>query len=104
MSLEQLHHEERIALVIADVVYGADVRMGEGRDAAGFALEAFPADRIAAQLGVEQLDGHRAAQPSIAHPIDVTHSAGAQRAEDFIRTEAGATLKCHRVRSAMTAA
>ena len=100
LPLQQLHHEERMALVIADVVHGADVRMGEGRDAPGFALEALPADRVAAQFSVEQLDGDRAAEPSIAHPVDVTHPARAQRGEDFIRTEAGATGKCgHRVRS-----
>ncbi len=100
MPLQQLHHEKRIALVIVDVVHRADVRMGEGRDAPGFAFEALPADRIAAQFSVEQLDGDRAAQPCITPPMQVTHSARAQRGEDFIRTEAGATGKCgHRVRS-----
>ena len=43
------------ALVIADVVQRADVRMREGRDTPRFALEALTADRIAAQFGVEHL-------------------------------------------------
>ena len=62
--------------------------------------QALPAERIAAQCIVEQLDGDRAAEPGIAPPIHVTHPARAERGEDFIRTAVGATWKCgHRAQS-----
>ena len=44
LALEQLHHHELLAVVLADVVERADVRMVQDRDDARFALEAL--DRL----------------------------------------------------------
>ena len=40
LALEQLHHHELLAVVLADVVQRADVRMAQRRDDARFAQEA----------------------------------------------------------------
>ena len=39
LAFQQLHRDERPALVLVDVVDGADVRVIQGRGGAGFALE-----------------------------------------------------------------
>jgi hypothetical protein len=40
LSLEQFHHDEALATMLADVVDRADVRVVQGRSGPGFALEA----------------------------------------------------------------
>ncbi len=72
---------------LADVVDAADVRMVQRRDRAGLALEARTPIGIAGQFARQHLDRHRAIEARVARAVDLPHSAGAQRADDFVRAE-----------------
>jgi hypothetical protein len=79
-TFDQLHDE----IVGADVVQRADVRVVERRDRPRLALEA-----VAEMLG-GHLDRHVASETRVARAVHLTHSAGANRADDLVRTESGA--------------
>ena len=87
LAVEQLHHEERRAVVLADVVQRADVRMGQLRDRARFAIEALAELRIGGERGGQHLDGDRAVEPRVARAIDLAHPAGAEGRQDLVRAE-----------------
>ena len=92
---EVLHHEVGRAVVRADVVERADVRVRERGDRAGLALEAHAAVRIGAQFGGEDLDGDRAVEAGVAGLVDLTHAARPNGGEDLVRAEAGAGGEGH---------
>ena len=60
LALEQLHDEESVTLVLADVEESTDVWVEEARDGAGLAVEALALDGVRGELRAEDLDGHRA--------------------------------------------
>ena len=63
--------------------------MIQGRDGAGFALEAF------GELLGGNFDGDVAVQAGIARAVDFAHPAGSDGGENFIRPEAGAGGQRH---------
>ena len=87
-------------VVRADVVEVADVRMVEGGDRAGFALEALAPLLVAGQLFRQDFDGNQAIEPGVARLIDLAHAAGADQPDDFVGAEArtGASDMCTVVR------
>jgi hypothetical protein len=87
LSLEKLHHEERMALVLADVVQGTDVRMLEPGHRAGFALEALAPHRVGGQRRRQHLDRHRPVEPGVARLEDLAHAAFADQRQDLVRAE-----------------
>ena len=68
--------------VAADVMDGADVRIVQRRDDAGFLLEALARFRIGRQRAGQDLDGHRAIQPGVTGAVDLAHAARADRRDD----------------------
>jgi len=65
---EVLHDDERGAVLVADVVQGADVRMIELRGRAGFAVEALAELRISGERRREDLDRDGAIETSTEVP------------------------------------
>ena len=63
-----LHHQEWHALVIADVVQRADVRMRELRDGTRLAVEPFANRRIRRELRRQNFDGDGAVQAESRAP------------------------------------
>ena len=91
-----MRHDQVVrAIDGADVVDAADVGMVERRDRAGLALEACPQIGIAANVTRQDLDRDRTVQPRVAGFVDLAHPAGAERADDFIRTEPCARVEGH---------
>ena len=82
-------HQFHDEIVGPDVEEGADVRMIQGRDGAGFALEAL------GELFSGNLDGDVAAQAGIARAVDFAHPAGSNGCENLIRPEADAGGQRH---------
>src|SRR5207237_706204 len=76
------------AILLADVVQRADMRMAQRRNRAGLALEALahlgPSRRVLGQ----HLDGDDAVEPRIARLIDLAHAARAQRTQNLVRAKA----------------
>ena len=94
LALEPLHDQEVDAVLVADVVERADVRVIERRDRARLALEArAPIRRRAANSWRQDLDGHSPVQPRVAGAVDLAHAARAERPDDLVRPEAGAWVE-----------
>src|SRR5262245_21509761 len=83
LPLEQLHHEVRAALVLADVVDGADVRMVQGRSGACFDAKPLERARVA-QIIRDELEGDGPAQSNVFAGVDDTHPTCAQLGGDAV--------------------
>jgi hypothetical protein len=73
-----------LAVVLADIVNGADSRMVERGCGASLALKAFESQGIAHQVASEKLQGYGAAQASIFGTKHLPHAAAAERFNDSI--------------------
>jgi hypothetical protein len=87
LALEILHDEELEPVLLTDIEQWADVRMAERRNHSGFAFEPLAKLGVASEVSGKYLDSDDAIEPGVAGPVDLAHSAGAERLNDFIRTE-----------------
>jgi hypothetical protein len=94
LPFQQLHHQVVGALVMADVVHRADVRVVQARNGSRFALESFPALRIPGHARWQNFDRHYATQPRVACAIHLTHPASAERGLNLVRAELRAWINC----------
>lgn len=99
LSVEQLRDRVGDASIRPEIVDGKDVRMRQGGDRLGFALE--PLERIAVlrQMVGQHLEGHVAIEPRVARAIDLAHAPGAKQRRDFVGAEPAANGKRHVRRS-----
>ena len=79
----------------ADVVHRKDVRMIQPAGSARFLLEPAPAILIVRKRRRESFDRDVAVQLMVARPVHLTHTPGAQRAENFETAEAIAHRESH---------
>jgi len=89
LSLDQFHRDVVSGAVSSQFVDGDDVGMVEGRRRARFPLEAMQMVVRCGKGGGENLDRNNAIEPSVTRAIHLAHSARAQRADDFVRSEFG---------------
>src|SRR5262245_24204168 len=82
----------------ADVEYGKNICMRERRSSSRLLLESPKPFRILGKLRRHHLHRDVAIQPWIAGPVHFAHSSRANRVEDFITVEFGASFKSHRAR------
>src|SRR5262249_18305419 len=82
--------------VDAEVVHDDDVRVGELADQPGLALEARVELRVVTQLGVDDLDGDRAAENDVGSPVNLGHAAAAA---EFVELVAAADNRAGRERN-----
>jgi hypothetical protein len=94
-ALEILHHQIIDAVLDADVVQRADMRMAKRRDGAGFALKALAVFGIGGQIRRQHFQGDGAFQARIARAVDLAHAAGTGTGDNFVRTEAAAWSERH---------
>jgi hypothetical protein len=94
LALDHLHDEIVDALVAADVVNGADVRVIERRHHARLALEPGAALLVGRPHRGQDLQRDGAAQARIVRAVDVAHAAGADGRRDAV----GAELAVHKRR------
>ena len=90
LPFEQLHDEEVDAVLAADVMERADVRVGERGDRPGFPLEALAQLGIFREVTRQHLDRDGPLEPRVLGLVDLPHPARAEGSEDFIGTEAHA--------------
>jgi len=90
LAIEVLHDEIRRAVLFADVVQRADVRVLELRDRARFAIEPFSELGISGERRWQDLDGDDAIETRVARLVDLAHSAGADGRLNFVRAEPNA--------------
>jgi hypothetical protein len=66
-------------------------------DGTRFALEPLTTNRIRGNVIGQDLDRHRAIKAGVAGFVDLAHAPSANRAEDFVWAEAGASGKGHQL-------
>ena len=83
-TLEELHGHEDEPLLLAEVVHGHDVGMGEHRRRLGLALEALLGLVVAARSGGHGLDRHVPLEHGIPGFVDRAHGSAADLALDLV--------------------
>ena len=96
LALKQFHDEELTVTFLPDVVDGADVRVIQRGNRSRFTLEPSGGQTIDIRSHREHFDCHVAVQSCVSPSIDFPHAAGADRRDDFVRTEASAGDERHR--------
>jgi hypothetical protein len=94
--VEQLHDDEVQAVLLADVVDDADVRVVERGDRACLALQPGASLGIVRDESRQYLDRHVTAEAAVVRTIHLAHAPGPERADNGIRAEGRAWQKRHR--------
>src|SRR5437867_9863904 len=96
-ALQQFHYDKRPAVVLADIVNGADVRVIQRRGGAGLTLESLQRLALWRILIGQKLQGDVAAKASVFGFVDDTHTARPEFFENSIVGDgsAGHALACH---------
>ena len=79
LALQVLHDQEVDPVLAADVVHGADVRMTEGGERLGLALEPLLQVRVGGDVLGKDFDGDRAVQARVGRLVDLAHPARTER-------------------------
>ena len=77
-SFDEFQDEEIDAVLVADIVEGADIWMREPGDGAGFVVEAFAQIGFLGEALGKDFDGDVAAEASIESAVNFAHAAGAE--------------------------
>jgi hypothetical protein len=94
-AFEQFHHDERRALVIADVVDGRDVWVIERGGGLRFLLEAAHTLGIRRQFSRQQFERDFALEARVFGQPDLAHPARAEWGKNFIRSKLCSGLNAH---------
>ncbi len=97
LPLDQLHGQEVDAVGFVDGMDRDDVRVVEGGDGAGLALETGEALRVVGEVRGQHLEGDLAPELRVDGAIDLAHAARAERGDDLVVTETGARGEGHGV-------
>jgi hypothetical protein len=95
LTLDVLHDQEWNAVVFAEVVQRADVRVIHRGERAGLALESLLPCRIRAQVARQDFDGDRPIQTRVDRPVHLAHAAGAERRLNLVGTKTSARDENH---------
>ena len=93
--LDEFHYERESSVRLLEAVDVCDVRMVQGGEEFGFALESGQAPGVGADGLGQDLDCDLALEIGIRGAIDLAHPAGAEGGDDFIRAEARAGSQSH---------
>ncbi len=83
-TVEKLHSNELLAVLLADVVNGADVRVIQRRSGLRFAAETLQSTGIVEHFGRQEFQTHRTMEPRVLSFIDNTHPSTPELFEDAI--------------------
>ena len=92
LAFDVLHHHEVHAVLAADVVERADVRMIQAGDSPRLALEAFFEPGVIGKVRRKNLDGDGAIKASVLGFVDFTHSTRADGRNNLIWPKLGSRL------------
>jgi hypothetical protein len=84
LPLQQLHADEGLALVLVDVVDGADVRVIQGGRGPGFTPEPFEGDLVAKELLGQELQCDGSVETGVLGLVDDTHASATELLEDAV--------------------
>ena len=98
LPVDELHHDVRAALDLADPVDRDDVGMVERGGRPRLLGEASEVIRIGGEPLGEDLDRDHAGQLEIPCAIDLSHTPGADQFQEFVSAEAGSHCRLHLLR------
>ena len=81
-AVQELHDQEGAAVVLADVVDGADVGMIQGGGRFGFAAETLQGLMILGEIVGEEFESDEAPETGVLGFVDDTHPAAAEFLHD----------------------
>ncbi len=84
LALDQLHHDVRPGVVLAEVVDGDDVGVAQRRSRTGLVAEPGQEVGVASELGPQQLDGDVALELRVARAIDPGHAALSEKLQQAV--------------------
>ncbi len=93
LAFEVLHDDVVGFALAADVVQGADVRVGDRRDRLRLPLEALAKLGVARESFRKDLDRDLAAESRVLRLVDLAHPSRADRREDLVGAEARAARR-----------
>ncbi len=96
LALDQLEHQIAMTLDLFETVDARDVRMVERGEQSRLALEARQPLGLLRERRGQHLDRHLASQPRVARAVHLAHAAGAERRDDLVGPEPGASGEWHR--------
>ncbi len=83
-SIQKLHRDEGLSVLVINLVDGADIRMIQCGRSLGFALKAGECLRVFGYIVGQELESHKAIEFDILGLIDDTHPAAAQLLDDAV--------------------
>ena len=83
-AIQKFHRDERLLVLLANVVNRADVRVVECGRGLSFALKAGECLRVTANFIRQELEGDEAVQPRVLSLIDHAHPATAELLDDEV--------------------
>src|SRR4029079_659655 len=88
VAVQILHDQEVNAILMADIVQGADVRMIQPGDRTSFLLEALARLRIIGHVRGQDLDCDRTIEPGVSRLVNLTHPTSSDASPNQVRTDA----------------
>ena len=83
-AIQKFHGDERLAVLLANVVDGANVGMVQRRSRLRFTPKAFQRLSVVGHIFGQKLEGYEAVQPGILGLIHHTHATAAELVDDVI--------------------
>src|SRR5262249_19088072 len=84
LALQVFHDEIIEAVVRANVVHRANMRVAERGHGAGFALETLAVFGVAGKVRGQHFDRDGAVETAVTRAINLAHTAGADGRENFV--------------------
>ena len=94
--VQKLHGDEGLAVLLADVVNGADVGMIQRGGGLRFALETLEGLRVTGDFVGQELEGDETVQPGVFGLVDHAHAAAAELFDDAV-VRYGLADHCQRI-------
>ena len=83
-AVQKFHGDECLAVLLANVVDGADVGMVQRGRGLGFALKTSECLRVAGNFLGQELEGNEAMQPRVLSLVDHAHPAATELLDDAV--------------------
>src|SRR6266849_6563962 len=96
LTIQKLHRDERPAILLVNLVDGANVRMVQGRRGSRFPLEAAQCPRVSSYVIRKELQCDESIEFEILGLVDDTHPAATEFFHDVVMRDSFAD---HRARS-----
>src|SRR5581483_9160537 len=83
-ALQEFHHDERLPILLIDLINCADIWMVQSGGSLGFALEAAESLSVMSNFVGQKLEGHKAAELHILGLVDHAHTTTADFLDDAV--------------------